>query len=245
MIKRLFDIIVSSLMLVVFSPLLLVVALLVYLQDFKNPLYMPSRVGLRGRSFTMFKMRSMVVNADSSGVDSTSSTDSRITPIGSFIRRFKIDEITQLINVFLGHMSLVGPRPNVQREVDLYTELEFGLLSVKPGITDLSSIVFSDEGDILSHFPDPDLAYNQYIRPYKSSLGLFYIKNHSIYLDIKILFLTVLSFANRNQSLRLLARLLSSLNAPHVLIQVSTRTEPLQPSPPPGALQIVSSRSSV
>ena len=243
MIKRLFDIIVSGFFLIAFSPLLIVLALLVFLQDFNHPLYMPARVGLHGRIFTMFKMRSMVTNADSSGVDSTSSSDSRITPIGSFIRRFKIDELTQLINVFLGNMSLVGPRPNVQREVDLYTELEFGLLSVKPGITDLSSIVFSDEGDILADFDDPDLAYNQYIRPYKSSLGLFYIKNSSFFLDLQILFLTLFASFNRNQALRLLTSLLVSLKAPDSLIHVSARRQPLQPSPPPGASNVVSSRS--
>ena len=175
MFKRLIDFSISLLLLLIFSPLLFLLSFLVYLQDFRHPLYMPSRVGFRGRNFTMFKMRSMVFNADSTGVDSTSSTDSRITPLGSFIRRFKIDELTQLINVLLGTMSLVGPRPNVQTEVDLYTKVELSLLSVKPGITDISSIVFSDEGDILSEFDDPDLAYNQYIRPYKSSLGLFYI----------------------------------------------------------------------
>ena len=123
-------------------------------------------------------------------------------------------------------MSLVGPRPNVQREVDLYTELEFGLLSVKPGITDLSSIVFSDEGDILADFDDPDLAYNQYIRPYKSSLGLFYIKNSSFSLDLQILFLTLFASFNRKQALRLLTSLLVSLKAPDSLIHVSARRQP-------------------
>ena len=110
----------------------------------------------------------MIINADSSGVDSTSATDSRITSIGHVIRRFKLDELTQLWNVFLGDMSLVGPRPNVRKETDLYTIPEKLLLTVRPGITDISSIIFSDEGDILANKKDPDLAYNQLIRPWKS-----------------------------------------------------------------------------
>jgi lipopolysaccharide/colanic/teichoic acid biosynthesis glycosyltransferase len=114
----------------------------------------------------------MIKNADQSGVDSTGAADRRITPVGHFIRRYKLDEITQLWNVLKGDMSLVGPRPNVQRETDMYTGIERRLLSVKPGITDFSSIVFSDEGDILKDHADPDIAYNQLIRPGKSALGL-------------------------------------------------------------------------
>ena len=177
MFKRLIDFSISLLLLLIFLFLFLL-SFLVYLQDFRHPLYMPSRVGFRGRNFTMFKMRSMVFNADSTGVDSTSSTDSRITPLGSFIRRFKIDELTQLINVLLGTMSLVGPRPNVQTEVDLYTKVELSLLVIKPVLPTFPQL--SSRGDVLSQFDDPDLAYNQYIRPYKSSLGLFYIEHSSV-----------------------------------------------------------------
>ena len=109
----------------------------------------------------------MKINADKSGVDSTSNKDPRITGIGRFIRKYKIDELSQLFNVFLGSMSLVGPRPNVKRDTDLYTSLEKDLFLAKPGITDFSSIVFADEGDILEGHLDPDLAYNQLIRPWK------------------------------------------------------------------------------
>ncbi|VVM17401.1 hypothetical protein BSPWISOXPB_2715 [uncultured Gammaproteobacteria bacterium] len=117
-------------------------------QDKKSPFYMAPRVGRNNIIFKMVKLRSMVSNADSSGVDSTSANDSRITPIGHKIRKYKLDEITQLWNVLIGDMSLVGPRPNVKNETDLYTSVEEKLLLVKPGITDFSSIVFSDEGDI-------------------------------------------------------------------------------------------------
>ena len=145
---------------------------LVYRQDKESPFYMAPRVGRNNTIFKMAKLRSMVSNADKSGVDSTSANDSRITPIGHKIRKYKLDELTQLWNVFIGDMSLVGPRPNVQRDVDLYTKDEKNLLNVRPGITDFSSIVFSDEGDILKDKKDPDLSYNQLIRPWKSRLGL-------------------------------------------------------------------------
>ena len=121
----------------------------------------------------MIKLRSMIVNAEKSKVDSTSSNDPRITKIGKIIRKLKLDELSQLFNVFIGEMSLVGPRPNVKRETDLYTKVEKNLLSVKPGITDFASIIFSDESEILKNVDDPDISYNQLIRPWKSRLGLF------------------------------------------------------------------------
>ena len=134
----------------------------------------------------------MIVNAESSGVDSTSSNDSRITKLGSYLRKFKLDEIPQLINVLFGQMSLVGPRPNVKRETDMYTNEEKLILNIRPGITDFS-IVFSDEGEILKGSKDPDLDYNKLIRPWKSRLAIFYIKNSTILIDIKIIYITVYS----------------------------------------------------
>ena len=141
--KRLFDINVSLIGLLVLSPVLLPVMFLVWRQDGHSPFYIAPRVGKGERIFRMVKLRSMVINADKSGVDSTSGNDSRITSVGHFIRRYKLDELTELWNVLLGDMSLVGPRPNVQRETNLYSEVEKELLSVRPGITDFSSIVFS------------------------------------------------------------------------------------------------------
>ena len=122
--KRIFDFIASFVGLIVFSPLLLFVMFLVWINDFGNPFYTAMRVGKGEKTFKMFKLRSMIVNADKTGVDSTSNNDMRITRIGKFIRKFKMDELSQLINVLLGDMSLVGPRPNVQRETDLYTKSE-------------------------------------------------------------------------------------------------------------------------
>jgi len=179
MTKRLVDISLSLFGLLILSPLILFFAILVFFQDFKSPFFIADRVGKNGVIFKMIKLRSMVVNANKSGVNSTSANDPRITKIGIFIRKFKLDELTQLINVFMGEMSLVGPRPNVKSETDNYSTDEKQLLNIKPGITDFSSIIFSDEGDILKNSRNPDLDYNQLIRPWKSRLGLLYIKKRS------------------------------------------------------------------
>ena len=191
----------------------------------------------------MFKLRSMIVNADKTGVDSTSNNDMRITRIGKFIRKFKMDELSQLINVLLGDMSLVGPRPNVQRETDLYTKSEKKLLLVRPGITDISSIVFSDEGDILSNSKDPDIDYNQLIRPGKGYLGIFYTENQSFLLDIKLIFITLITIFNRNLALKNISKVLKKYNASESLIKIAERKEKLVPSPPPGSINIVKDRS--
>jgi lipopolysaccharide/colanic/teichoic acid biosynthesis glycosyltransferase len=242
MIKRIFDIVASGIGLIMASPILIPVMFLVWLQDKQSPFYIAERTGIRGKPFAMFKLRSMVKNADKSGVDSTGASDMRITPVGHFIRRYKLDELSQLWNVFIGDMSLVGPRPNVKRETDLYTNEEIFLLSVKPGITDFSSIVFSDEGEILKDELDPDIAYNQLIRPGKSSLGLFYIKNRSLILDIKLCVLTVVAIVSRELALSKIVTLLLKLNASNDLILLASRKHMLIPMPPPGALKIVTSR---
>ena len=147
--KRVFDIGFSLFGLLLMSPVLLLFMFLVWIQDYHYPFYIAPRVGRRGKIFQAVKLRSMVVGADKTGVDSTSTEDKRITWIGHIIRRYKLDEFPQLWNVLKGDMSLVGPRPNVEREVTLYTEEERHLLDVRPGITDLASIVFSDEGKII------------------------------------------------------------------------------------------------
>ena len=215
---------------------------LVWINDFGNPFYTAMRVGKDEKIFKMFKLRSMIVNADKTGVDSTSNNDMRITRMGKFIRKFKMDELSQLINVLLGDMSLVGPRPNVQRETDLYTKSEKKLLLVRPGITDISSIVFSDEGEILSNSKDPDIDYNQLIRPGKGYLGIFYIENQSFFLDIKLIFITLISIFNRNLALKNISKVLKKYNASEFLIKIAERKEKLIPSPPPGLINIVKDR---
>jgi len=240
--KRGFDIIASLFGLLIFSPLLTLFTLLIWLQDFKSPFYISNRVGKNENIFKIIKLRSMIINADKKGIDSTSLNDERITRIGHFIRSYKLDELSQLWNVFKGDMSLVGPRPNVKRETDIYTSTERELLSVKPGITDFASIVFADEGEILSSVKDPDISYNQLIRPGKSELGLFYISHQSFLLDIFILILTVITIFSRERSLSLLTYTLKKLGAKTELIELAGRKKPLVPMPPPGASKIVTTR---
>ena len=242
--KRLLDIVFSLLGLTLASPILIPVIFLVWFQDKHSPFYVAERVGMNFKTFKMVKLRSMIKNADSTGVDSTSVNDMRITPIGQFIRQYKLDELTQLWNVLVGDMSLVGPRPNVKRETDLYTSEERKLLTLKPGITDFASIVFSDEGEILADTVDPDLAYNQLIRPGKSSLGLFYISLNKITVDLLLLFITVVAIISRVTALRLNTKLLKSLGAPSKTMELAARKSPLVPMPPPGSNTIVTSRSS-
>lgn len=242
MLKRLFDFTASAFGLLIASPVLLPVMFLVWKQDGHSPFYVAPRVGRNDKPFKMIKLRSMVINADKSGVDSTAANDNRITAVGQFIRRYKLDELTQLWNVFKGDMSLVGPRPNVKRETDLYTPVERKLLEVKPGITDISSIVFSDEGDILKDQPDPDIAYNQLIRPGKSMLGLLYIENQTIWLDIKLCFLTVIAILSREKALAGIQKILKDINATDDVLQLALRKQALVPRPPPGGDRIVTSR---
>lgn len=241
--KRAFDFVLSLLGLIVASPVLAVVMFLVWSQDRHSPLYIAPRVGRDGIPFRMVKLRSMVINADKSGVDSTAADDMRITQVGHFIRRYKLDEVMQLWNVFVGDMSLVGPRPNVERDVRLYTTEEKRLLSIRPGITDFSSIVFADEGDILQGRDDPDLAYNQLIRPWKSRLGLYYVDNRTLGMDFRLIVLTIVAILSRVSALNGVVTLLRKHGAPHELVRVAGRSEPLMPYPPPGADEIIMNRS--
>lgn len=225
--KRLFDIVASAAGLLALSPVLAVILVLVWRQDRHSPFYIAERAARGGGSFRMVKVRSMIVDADRTGVESTGAADSRITPLGHFIRRWKLDEITQLWNVLKGEMSLVGPRPNTLREVAKYTPAERGLLAVRPGITDLASIVFSDEGDILKDMPDPDDAYDRLIRPWKSRLGLLYAQNAGVSLDIRLIWLTVLAIIDKPKALRGVGRELARLGAEPDLVAVARRDRPL------------------
>lgn len=241
--KRIFDFALALVGLILLFPFTVVVLLLIWLQDFKSPFYIAPRVGKGGILFNMVKLRSMVINADKTGVDSTSNSDLRITVVGRFIRKFKLDELSQIWNVLIGEMSFVGPRPNVKRETDLYTNVEKRLLTVRPGITDFSSIVFSDEGDILDGKEDPDIAYNQLIRPWKSRLGILYIDNMSLLLDAKLIFLTIVAVFSRRMALLCMQTILEQLNADEKLKKVCMRIEKLSPEPPPGSNTIVTTRS--
>lgn len=241
--KRAIDLIVAILGLTILSPILIVVAIAIWLQDFHSPFYVAPRAGRTNRPFRMVKFRSMIVRADRTGVDSTGADDPRITAVGRFIRKSKIDEVPQLCNVLLGQMSLVGPRPNVLRETAIYTAEEKRLLSVRPGITDLASIVFADEAAVLDGATDPDLKYNQIIRPWKSRLGLLYVDGlGSASLDIRIIWLTIRAAFDRKGALKQVARLAETLGGDSEVVNVALRREPLRAAPPPGAEQVVSSR---
>jgi lipopolysaccharide/colanic/teichoic acid biosynthesis glycosyltransferase len=189
--KRLFDIIFSLIGLFVFFPFLLVLATLIKREDIGPVFYRGMRVGRHGKPFRIFKFRTMVVNADKLGASSTKDDDPRITRTGRFLRKFKLDELPQLINVLRGEMSFVGPRPQVKWAVDLYTPEQQQLLTVRPGITDYASLHFPNEGEILKGSTDPDKDYMEKIHPEKMCLSLEYVRNHSFFGDLKIIFQTI------------------------------------------------------
>lgn len=240
--KRIFDIVSSFFGLLLLSPFFLLFMICIFIQDGHSPFYIPFRVGKNGNLFRMIKLRSMIIDADTAGIDTASVNDTRITKIGTIIRKFKIDELLQLWNVLKGDMSIVGPRPNVKTETKLYTHEEQRLLSVRPGITDFSSIVFSDLGKIVATSADTNIAYNQLVRPWKSRLGLVYIDNMSVILDLKIILLTILALFSRKRALRGVTQILKNLNVSNDIIQVSRREEELVPTPPPGSNKIVTQR---
>tara|TARA_B110000971_G_scaffold125981_1_gene128931 strand:+ start:1504 stop:2232 length:729 start_codon:yes stop_codon:yes gene_type:complete len=242
MIKRSFDIIISFFGLLIVIPILLPVIFFIYKEDKKSPFYIALRSGRNGILFKMIKLRSMVSGADKSGVASTSSNDMRITSIGHKIRKYKLDELTQLWNVLIGDMSLVGPRPNIKPETDLYTYVEKGLLSARPGITDFSSIVFSDEGEILREKNNPDLSYNQLIRPWKSRLGLIYIQNQSFLLDIKMIIYTLIAIISKQRALNWVSSQLESMDVDTNIVNISKRKVELYPFPPPGMDKVITDK---
>ena len=197
MLKRLLDIIASFVWFLILLPLFLLLALLVKLEDGGAVFYRGVRVGKGGKQFRMLKFRTMVLDADKVGGPSTADDDSRITRIGKLLRKFKLDEIPQLINVLIGEMSFVGPRPEVPFYVDMFTEEEKKILTVRPGITDWASLWNSDEGALLAGSSDPEKTYMEEIRPEKIRLQLKYVNENSLLIDAKILFQTFLKLLQR------------------------------------------------
>ena len=233
--KRLIDIVFSVPILVIAAPVVLAAMLLIWSYDRRSPIYWAPRVGRGGRDFRMAKLRTMTVDADRIGGASTSRSDGRVTPPGRLLRRWKIDELPQVWNVLLGQMSLVGPRPNLRRGgVDRYTREEMRLLDARPGITDLASIVFADEADILDGAPDPDALYDRVIRPWKNRLGLLYLDRRTLGIDLRILALTGLAILSRPAALRCVDRILADLRVDEALRGVCRRQDPLPWAAPPG-----------
>lgn len=198
--KRSLDLIIALIGLVLLSPLLVAIAIWVKASSSGPVLYAGVRVGKEGVTFSMLKFRTMVVNADRIGGSSTADDDARLTSAGRFLRRFKLDELPQLVNVLRGDMSFVGPRPQVEWAVKLYTADERRLLSVRPGITDFASLRFRNEGEILRGSTDPDRDYLEKIAPHKIRLGLYYVQHYSFFVDARILAATLLSLAGVDPS---------------------------------------------
>ena len=191
MAKRLFDIVSSGIGLLCLAPVFVVMAIWIKLDSRGPVFYRQTRVGRYGRDFRIFKFRSMRVGSDKGRQITVGERDPRITRSGYFIRRYKIDELPQLINVFLGDMSIVGPRPEVRKYVDLYSEEQRKVFQVRPGITDLASIKYRNENELLSQVDDPDTYYIDVIMPDKLAINLEYIRHQSFMGDIKIIFSTL------------------------------------------------------
>lgn len=191
MAKRLFDIISSSIGLLCLAPVFVIMAIWIKLDSRGPVFYRQTRVGRYGRDFRIFKFRSMRVGSDKGRQITVGERDPRITRSGYFIRRYKIDELPQLLNVFLGDMSIVGPRPEVRKYVDLYSEEQRKVFQVRPGITDLASIKYRNENELLSLVDDPDTYYIDVIMPDKLAINREYIRHQSFMGDIKIIFNTL------------------------------------------------------
>jgi lipopolysaccharide/colanic/teichoic acid biosynthesis glycosyltransferase len=186
--------------LLMLSPLLLIISLLVKLDSPGPVIYRSARVGRFGKPFRMYKFRTMMVNADTIGGPSTPADDSRITRIGRWIRRFKLDELPQFLNVLKGEMSIVGPRPEVPQYVERFTEQEKLILTVRPGITDWATVWIRDEGQILAGSHDPEKTYMEKIWPEKHRLALQYVESHSFWVDFEIMLKTLKVLFDRFKS---------------------------------------------
>lgn len=190
MLKRCFDIVCSAFGLVLLCPLFLGVAIWIKLDSEGPVFYRQVRVGRKNVDFRIFKFRSMVVNSDKKGLITVGGKDARVTTAGYYIRKYKIDELPQLINVFVGDMSFVGPRPEVRKYVDLYTTEQLHVLDVRPGITDAASIKYRNENDLLAAQSNPEQYYIQVVMQDKLRINLEYVASHTLIGDIKLIFKT-------------------------------------------------------
>lgn len=189
--KRLFDIVSSGLGLLLLSPLFLVLAIWIKCDSPGPVFYKQVRVGRNNKDFKLFKFRSMQVGADKKGLITVGGHDSRVTRSGYFIRKYKLDEFPQLINVFLGDMSLVGPRPEVRKYVDMYTDEQMHVLDVRPGITDMASIYYRNENELLEKANNPEKYYREVIMQDKLRINLEYVRNHSVIGDFRMILKTL------------------------------------------------------
>ncbi len=192
MLKRLFDILASFFGILILLPLFIIIVLIMIVTSGFPIFYLQTRVGRNGKDFKLFKFRTMHLNADKMGLLTVGGKDPRVTGIGYYLRKYKLDELPQLFNVLFGTMSLVGPRPEVRKYVDLYSEEQRKVLSVRPGITDFASLEFINENDLLAKSTDPEQTYINEVMPAKLALNARYIEQQGILIDFKIILNTIL-----------------------------------------------------
>lgn len=191
--KRFWDILFSSAVLLVFTPLWLLIALAIVLESRGGVFYRQVRVGRGNRDFVLYKFRTMHTGADRKGLLTVGERDNRVTRVGYFLRKYKLDEFPQLFNILKGDMSIVGPRPEVRKYVDLYTPEQMKVLEVRPGLTDYASIRYVHENEILAQAENPEQTYIQEVMPAKLALNLQYVANQSVREDIKLIFQTFIA----------------------------------------------------
>jgi len=193
--KRLFDIICSLIGIILLIPFFVIIIFILIVSSGFPVFYFQKRVGKNNIDFNVFKFRTMNTNSDKHGFLTVGVRDPRVTKLGYYLRRYKLDELPQLFNVFFGTMSLVGPRPEVRKYVEIYNNLQTKVLSVKPGITDYASIEFMDENELLAQSNEPEKTYINDIMPKKLALNLKYIKDQNLMVDLKIITKTILKIA--------------------------------------------------
>ncbi|MBC7914114.1 MAG: sugar transferase [Pyrinomonadaceae bacterium] len=192
MLKRVFDVFCSLMGLILLLPFFVVVSAMIISNSKGSAFYRQYRVGRGGLDFTLLKFRTMYIDADKVGLLTVGSRDGRITGIGYWLRKYKIDEIPQLINVLIGEMSIVGPRPEVRKYVNLYNDEQAKVLNIKPGITDWASIRFSNENELLSQSANPERFYIETVMPSKLKLNMEYVNHNNVIIDLRIVLLTIL-----------------------------------------------------
>lgn len=191
MVKRLFDFTSALMAFIVLSPFLIIIAAIVAFSTQGPVFYRQKRVGRHNRDFFIFKFRTMYVGSDRGSLITIGGRDSRITPAGYFLRKYKLDELPQLINVLMGEMSIVGPRPEVRKYVDLYSPEQMKVLDVLPGLTDDASLAFSNESELLALAEDPEKEYREKIMPAKLALNLQYIQRRNFFYDLRLILRTL------------------------------------------------------
>lgn len=194
--KRLFDLISSLLVLIVLSPIILIISLFIVLDSKGGVFYKQERIGKNGNPFLLYKFRSMRTGSDKKGLITVGASDNRTTSVGRFIRKYKLDELPQLINIIKNDMSVVGPRPEVNKYVKLYSKEQLRVLEAKPGLTDLASLAYINENEVLGKAEDPEKTYIEEIMPAKLKLNLEYIEKQNIAFDLKIIFRTIVSIVS-------------------------------------------------